>query len=1085
VPGSFTMRRTGSAWLLVSCLTATVLVASALAAALVTFYASALTGAVSSELAQAGSAMSIAVSGELTATPQAQAAGLAARLTRALSPVPYRTYEATWSDALAVPGPERPGQVPVMQAAAVAGITAYAALTGGSWPGVPRTGQPVPAALPAAAVADLGLRVGSVLRLRDPTSGALITLRVSGLYRPRRPAAAYWQIDLNGTGGVTIGGGFASYGPAVVSPAAFSRAGSRGPRIRPTQVSFVVLPRVASITPAELAPLATRVTAMTSAISSAGQLTGTSAMPQTLANAAAGEAAAKTLVVISGLQLLLLAAAALALASRLLASNREWETALLAARGAARRQLIAPTLVEAVVAVAVSAAAGVVAGSWLSTALLDHLTSQSRQAAAPGAAVWIAGAALVVLCVGIAVWPAARPVRLADARVRRGRAAAVATAVAAGADIALVVVAVLAIRELRSYSVAEQVASGTGIDPVIAVAPMLALAGLAVVPLRLLPLAAKGLERVTARGRRLGSAMANWAISRRPLRQSGPALLVILTVGASTLGLAQYQSWRDSVHDQAELAAGAQVRVEPVQPEPMTDVGRIARLAGVRAAMPVSEVPLITSGQLLVLDAPLAARTVTLRPDLATVPIAQLFLSITPRAHPGLLLPGRPVRFEITASMTGPTGPAALGPVSVTLALQDADGVGYSVVTSAMPADGRAHELVAVLGASADAAYPLRLIGVSVSYQMPPFPPTASAAASDKSASLRIGSFAVSAASSGSFEPPFADGATLSAWPLALADPGLTGLIAQLGGDTDGSAGPSAAIAGAAGRAAVVSFDPGHGPLVPGSPSSSPGEADLNFDIPEPPPVPVIATARYATAGGLHTGSVFSVTVAGQQVSCRLVATVTAFPAGGVLVADQTAVQDALASKGFGGTLPVTAWWLATVHGAVPKGLPADSAVTDAAALERQLARDPLSAAPAQVAAAVAAAAAMLAALGFCVSVAASARERRPQRALLGALGVPVVTQAWLFCAEEALVSLPAAAVGLAIGIVLAHLVVPALTVTATGGLPPLPVIVTLPAGWIILIAAGLPVVPVLAAAVAAVGRPDPAAELRAAEAVA
>jgi hypothetical protein len=1079
------MRRTRSAWLLVSCLTATVLVASALVSALVTFYTSALTGAVSSELVQAGPAMSIAVSGELTGTPAAQAAGVAARVTHALSRVPYRMYQATWSDALAVPGPQRPGQVPVMQAAAVAGIEANAVLTGGSWPGAPPTGQPIPAALPVSAAADLGLRVGSVLRLRDPTSGALVTLRVTGLYRPTRPAAAYWQIDLNGTGGVTIGGGFASYGPAVVSPAVFSQAGSRRPLIRPSQASFVVLPRVASITPAELTPLAGRIAAMTSAISDAGQLTGASAMPQTLASAAAGEAAAKTLVVISGLQLLLLAAAALALASRLLASNRAWETALLAARGAARRQLIAPSVAEAVVAVAASAAAGVVAGSWLSAALLNHLTGQSRPAAAPGAAVWIAGAGLVVLCVGIAIWPAARPARLADVRVRRGRAAAVTTAVAAGADIALVVIAVLAVRELRSYSVAEQVASGTGIDPVIALAPMLALAGLAVVPLRLLPLAAKGLERVTARGRRLGSAMANWEISRRPLRQSGPALLVILTVGASTLALAQYQSWRDSIHDQAEFAAGAQVRVEPVLPEPMTDVGRIARLPGVTAAMPVSDVSLVSSGQLLVLDAALAARTVTLRPDLSSVPIAQLFLTIAPRAHPGLVLPGRPVRIGVIASMAGPTGPAALGPVSVTLTLQDADGVGYSVVTSAMPADGRAHELVAVLGASAGAAYPLRLIGVSVSYQMPPFPSTATAAASDESAALRIDSFAVSATSDGSFDSPFAAGATLSTWPLAPADPGLAGLIAQLGGDTDGSAAPGVAISGSAGRAEVVSFDPGHGPFVPGAPIPSPGEADLNFDIPQLPPVPVIATGGYAAAGGLHTGSVFSVTIAGQQVACRLVATVTAFPAGGVLVADQTAVQDALASRGFGGTLPVTAWWLATVHGSVPRGLPAGSAVTGAAALDRQLASDPLSAAPMQAAAAVAAAAAMLAALGFCVSVAASARERRPQRALLGALGVPAVTQAWLFCAEEALVSVPAAVVGLAIGIVLAHLVVPALTVTATGGLPPLPVIVTLPAGWVILIAAGLPAVPVLAAAVAAVGRPDPAAELRAAEAVA
>ena len=61
----------------------------------------------------------------------------------------------------------------------------------------------------------------------------------------------------------------------------------------------------------------------------------------------------------------------------------------------------------------------------------------------------------------------------------------------------------------------------------IAAAPALALVGLAVLPLRLLPAAARGLERLSARSRRLGSALANWEISRRPLRQSGPALLVM------------------------------------------------------------------------------------------------------------------------------------------------------------------------------------------------------------------------------------------------------------------------------------------------------------------------------------------------------------------------------------------------------------------------------------------------------------------------------------------------------------------------------------------------------------------------------
>jgi hypothetical protein len=1095
VLGSFTVRRMRSAWLLVGCLTGTVLVTSALVAGLVTFYLSALPGAVRSELTKSGAAVSIAISGESSGPPATQEANLAARMTKALGHVPYRMYAATWSDALAVPGPEQAGQVRVMQAAAVGGIAAAATLTSGHWPAAARPGQPVPAALPATAAADLGLHTGSVLRLRDLSSGRQVTLQVSGLYRATRSSTAYWQIDVIGPSGVSVGGGFASYGPAIVSPAAIGRADAP---IAASQASYVVLPRVTSITLAELTPLAARVGAAAAAINSAGQLTATTAMPQTLTNAAAGQAAAKTLVLISGLELLLLTTAALALASRLLASNREWETALLAARGAGRRQLIAPSLAEAVVAVAVSAAAGVVAGSWLSALLLRRLTGQLPHVVAPGVAEWVVGAGLVVLCVGTVIWPAARPARPAEVRVRRGRSAPAATVIAAGADITLVVLAILAVRELRSYSVAAQVLNGVGLDPVIAVAPMLALAGLAIVPLRLLPIAAKGLERLTARGSRLGSAMANWEISRRPLRQSGPALLVMLTVGASTLALAQYQSWRGSVRDAAAFAAGAQVRIEQQQPEPLADVNRITGLPGVKAAMPVSEVPLLGTGQLLVLDARLADRTVTLRPDLASLPVAQLFRTITSATRPGVALPGRPVRLELTASMSGPATLAGLGPVSATLTLQDADGVAYSVGTTAMPADGRPHELIATLGRSAGAAYPLRIIGVSVSYQMPPYPQSASARLGDKTAMLRIDGLSATSARTGPFEPQFAAGRVLAEWPPQPSDPGLDGELGMVspGGGTLGADPTGVYQSGPVGSADVVSFDPGYGPVIPGddtafltagaSPTPPPGVAELNFSIPQSPrPVPVIATAGYAAANGLHTGSVFSVIIAGQQVACQLAAMVKAFPDDGVLVADQTVVQDTLASKGFGGSLPVTAWWLATVNGTVPPGLPAGSTVTDAVAVDQRLVHDTLAAAPVQAAAAVAAAAALLAALGFCVSVAASARERRPQRALLGALGVPAATQAWLFCLEEALVSIPAAAVGLLIGTGLAHLIVPALTVTATGGQPPLPVIVTLPVGWVIAIAAGLPAVPVLAAAVVAVRRPDPAAELRAAEAVA
>jgi ABC-type antimicrobial peptide transport system permease subunit len=154
-----------------------------------------------------------------------------------------------------------------------------------------------------------------------------------------------------------------------------------------------------------------------------------------------------------------------------------------------------------------------------------------------------------------------------------------------------------------------------------------------------------------------------------------------------------------------------------------------------------------------------------------------------------------------------------------------------------------------------------------------------------------------------------------------------------------------------------------------------------------------------------------------------------------------------------------------------------------AAALTNGLEHDPVSVAPIKAALAVAAAAALLAVVGFCVSVAASARERRGQRALLSALGVHGGAQAGLFCLEEIMISGPAALVGLILGIGIAHLLIPAITLTATAGLPVPPVLVRIPAMWVALIVVAVPAIPVLAAAVATLRQPDPAAELRAAEA--
>jgi ABC-type antimicrobial peptide transport system permease subunit len=170
--------------------------------------------------------------------------------------------------------------------------------------------------------------------------------------------------------------------------------------------------------------------------------------------------------------------------------------------------------------------------------------------------------------------------------------------------------------------------------------------------------------------------------------------------------------------------------------------------------------------------------------------------------------------------------------------------------------------------------------------------------------------------------------------------------------------------------------------------------------------------------------------------------------------------------------------------GAGPAGVASGAPVTCGARRAAGLLSDPVSAAPQQAALAVAAAAALLAAIGFAVSIAAGLRSRRPQNAMLAALGVSRSAQARQLCLEELMLCLPAAAAGLLAGTWLAHLLIPAVTITAAATAPVPPALVEVPLGWAIGLAVAVAVIPVLVAAATVARRPDPAVQLRAAEAV-
>ena len=347
-----------------------------------------------------------------------------------------------------------------------------------------------------------------------------------------------------------------------MSPAAFHGG------VTASQASWFVLPPAPVMARQNIGALAGRtsqvLTKLTTLILPSG-LQVTTRLPQLLDGINSNIVLARSLFTIGALELLLVSAAGLVLAARLLAGLRDEESALLRARGATRWQLTRPVLAEALVIGAVASAAGVLAGVRFTGVLAraGQLRLDSYQASRISPLAWLSALATLGLCVTVMAWPALRAGAPDAARIRQGRQARLAGVAWAGGDLAVVALAALAVWQLRGYSaVAHPAAGSLGIDPVVALAPALALAGVALVPLRTLPLLARLADGATDRGRRLAAAMVSWQIGRRSIRQAGPVLLVVVATATTTLALAGWASWQRSAADQAAFAVGSDVRVD-------------------------------------------------------------------------------------------------------------------------------------------------------------------------------------------------------------------------------------------------------------------------------------------------------------------------------------------------------------------------------------------------------------------------------------------------------------------------------------------------------------------------------------------
>lgn len=1125
---SFLARRARSTWQLLACVTVTVLVATLLAAALWTFEAEAIPLGTRDVIA-ASPDRSIGVASAPGQSISGDAGVIRARLRAAWPGVGFQMVSALWSRPILLRSPLDSQSIRQIQAAAPEEIQAQTVLTAGRWPGPPRPHAPLPAALPVTVARQLNLRPGSVLKVASHGGATALGLRITGLFRPRNPASPYWTLNLLPVSGSTTTPYATTYGPAVVSPAAFSDG------LATSQVSWSVRPQPTALARGNIGVLAAStsqaVTDLTTLTSRGLQVT--TGLPRLFRGISRSITLARSLFAIGALQLLLVTAAALVLAARLLAGHREEESALLRARGATRWQVTRPVLAEALGLGAVAAAVGVPVGAGLAGALAGPagLRPAGRQVTGIGPLVWVTVLAVLALCAVVMAWPVLRSKSPDAATLGRSRQTRLAGIAWAGGDLALVMLAVLSVWELHTYSAVSRQASGTlGIDPVVLLAPALALAGAALVPLRALPLLARLTDKVTERGRRLAAAIVSWQIGRRPVRQVGPVLLAVVTVATSTLALAGYASWHRSAADQAAYAVGSDVRLDSLVPASLGESGAISGAPGVTATTLASVLP-VSSGHLVALDASTAGVTIALRPDLSPLPLPALWQRITPRRRPGLPIPGLPARPKILVSLATEAGPQRLGGAGVIAWLQDGGGGTYQVGTCQsparfLPADGRPHALIIPLAGSGQAIYPLRLLGLRLCFTLPPF--DAARPRASPALRLRVLALATARANNGPFGPPFTRGAALASWRALASSQSVPARVGAFGGvlPVDGTPPVIRGWHGAAAGRQQLDFMAGHAPspkviaeitTIYYTPRTFAATITGQVTIMPRPPIPAIpaaalrivtglsrsgiirkvtvapgahiqaipaiATSSYLSGNHVRIGSIVSFLMGNVPVPIRIVASVTGFPAtppaSRVLIVDLATVQDFLAA-GQAAPLPVTRWWLRTSHGQVPRRLPPGLSAADRARQEVALRHDALSAAPRQAMLAIGVAAALLAALGFSVSVAASVRERRTQSAVLAALGVGRRAQAGHLCLEQLLLSVPAAAVGLLAGIGLARLLVPSITLAANATVPVPLALVILPLGQAAALALIIAAVPVAAAAVSVARRPDPAAQLRA-----
>ncbi|MFI6294347.1 FtsX-like permease family protein [Nonomuraea sp. NPDC050790] len=913
--------------------------------------------------------------------------------------VPTAIGASFHSDSFAMPGQERKERPELLRFGSYDGLDQHAKLVSGTWPR--EDAQPMEAAVSLPAASATSFKIGQVISTQGRVDKKTRQVKIVGIFQLDDPFGDRWNGEALLSRGVESGS-YTTYGPLMVGRNTFLTHFATT-----VSTTWTALPDLRQVSPEQLRPLAEGVTGLRERLRANGcsECTAVSRLNGVLTQLDTAALVSRSTMLIPVLQLLLLAAYALMLTARLLADHRRMEVALLRSRGAGTWRLASLAGGEALL-VAVPCA---VVAPFLGPPLLAAVNtlpwieaSGVRLAPVADLGTFLVSTSVALVSAVLLALPALAGARrtYVEEQSARGRSGARGLIERAGADLALLVVAGLAIWQLQHYGapVTSTTSGELGIDPLIISGPALALLTGGMLGLRLVPRISKVAERFTTKRASLAPALGAWQVARRPLRYSGPALLLTMAIAIGIVSMATASTWRASQSDQARHQAGTDLRL--TGPPDGGDLGTLGRgtafstLPGVRAAAPAyrgrADVD-NTFVNLLAIDAAKLGQVFQLRPDLSVSTVAELGAALTagrPKTAP-VALPGTPRTLTVDVA-------APFGAVPLQVVISDALGVRHALPVEATSKTVRqaALDLTALTGRSGEISYPLAVEGF-----------VAGASETDREARV-----------------------------LALR---ADGQEVDVPADRRWAGGGQAAeglFTIESGREGAVVM-----PAPPGVDAAKmllrPREAGATVNA----PLPVVLTADLAAALKLSVGQVAPITFERKVIEVKLAGVVermpTTTPEQPAVLVDLRTLQDRTLSAGEL-PLPATEWWLNTggssdaAYEKIRTNPVWNVTALDQRRLATEMRDDPLGSGLQGALILGFLAALVFAALGFLVNAAVAARERMSEFTILRALGVSFRQVFGLLAIEQTFVIGLSLAAGTGLAVAVGYLVVPHIVLT-------------------------------------------------------